>query len=89
MTNNLKDCISQWTDFLYYYPNKTSRALNESEWNDDVGKGIKEGILDTVHNHLKQALDSYADKISDIDLSDFENVLTEVERHLEDKSIID
>ena len=85
--SELMNFVAQWSDLYHSGANKTSRALNECKWDDAVGEKIKTKIDDTVYAHLQDALELYADNISNIDLDDFEEKLTETERHLENQSI--
>lgn len=88
MSSELKNYVSQWSDLCHSGVNETSRALKECKWNDAVGEKIKAKIDDTVYAHLQNALELCADEISNIDLDDFEEKLSETERHLENQSIM-
>ena len=85
--SELMNFVAQWSDLYHSGANKTSRALNECQWDDAVGEKIKTKIDDTVYAHLQDALELCADNISNIDLDDFEEKLSETERHLENQSI--
>ena len=87
MSSELTNYVAQWSDLCRSGANETARALKKCKWNDAVGKKIKAKIDETVYAHLKDALELYADNISQIDLSEFESVLCEAEAHLRDQSI--
>ena len=85
--SELMNYVARWSDFCRSGANETDRALKECKWNDTVGQKIKTQIDETVYAHLQDALELCADEISNIDLDDFEEKLSETEQHLADQSI--
>ena len=85
--SELMNYVSQWSDLCRSGASETSRALKDCKWDDTVGEKIKTKIEETVYAHLQDALELCADEISNIDLDDFEEKLSETERHLANHSI--
>lgn len=85
--SELMNCVARWSDLCRSGANETSRALKECKWDDAVGEKIKTKIEDTVYTCLQDALELCADGISNIDLDDFEEKLSETERHLANQNI--
>ena len=85
--SELMNYVTRWSELCRSGANETSRTLKESKWEDAVGDKIKTKIDETVYAHLQDALELCADEISNIDLDDFEEKLSETEQHLADQSI--
>ena len=85
--SELMNYVARWSDLCRSGANETSRALKECKWDDTVGEKIKTKIDETVYAHLQDALELCADGISNIDLNDFEEKLSETERHLANQNI--
>ena len=78
----LNSLVSQWTSLCLGGVSETQRELARSNWNDGVGKAIKDNVEATVDKHLDEVLRIYGRDVQDIDLYDYESLLKEVEDHL-------
>ena len=68
---------------LYYYRGgESANALNQSLWNDDVGRSIKGRIEHIVENAMDEARHYYAQDLNNIKTEDIEAALALAWAHL-------
>lgn len=68
---------------LYYYRGgESANALNQSLWNDDVGRSIKGRIEHIVENAMDEARHHYAHNLNNIKTEDIEAALALAWAHI-------